>query len=180
MKKTLTFLALLWSVGAAAGAQVVPEATGPGLPIAGKLQFDLRYSESAGIGGYEDGQQRSFASGDASYANTSERLPFTMQYGGGYGWTLAGPSEAGGVFQHLSLSQGFVGRKWNLTASDNVSYSFETPTTGFSGVPGSGEPIGVAGSTTPTDQTILALNTRTLDNFTTVGAGHRLDYATTA
>jgi hypothetical protein len=178
MKKTLTFLALLWSVGAAAGAQVVPEATGPGLPIAGKLQFDLRYSESAGIGGYEDGQQRSFASGDASYANTSERLPFTMQYGGGYGWTLAGPSEAGGVFQHLSLSQGFVGRKWNLTASDNVSYSFETPTTGFSGVPGSGEPIGVAGSTTPTDQTILALNTRTLDNFTTVGAGHRLDYAT--
>ncbi len=178
MKKAFTFLALFLAVCAAAGAQVVPEATGPGLPIAGKLRFDLRYSETSGIGGYEDGQQRSFASGDAGYANNSERLPFSMQYGGGYAWTWAGPSQAGGVFQHLSLSQGIVGRSWNLTASDNVNYTFETPTTGFSGVPGTGEPIGVSGSTTPPDQTILALNTRTLDNFTTVGAGHRLNYAT--
>ena len=178
MKKAFTFLALFWAVCAAADAQVVPEATGPGLPIAGKLHYDLRYSETAGIGGYQDGQQRSFASGDASYANNSERLPFSMQYGGGYGWAWAGPSEAGGVFQHLSLSQGIVGRSWNLTVSDNVDYTFETPTTGFSGVPGTGDPIGGSGSTTPPDQTILALNARTLDNFTTVSAGHRLNFAT--
>jgi hypothetical protein len=177
MKTTLISL-LLAAACAAAGAQVVPEATGPGLPVSGKLHYDLRYSQTAEFGAYLDGQQRSFASGDAGYANTSERLPFTMQYGGGYAWTWAGPSEAGDVFQHLSLTQGIVGRSWNLTASDSVSYTFETPTTGFSGVPGSGEPVGEPGSTTPTDQTVLALNIRTLDNFTTIGAGHRLDYAT--
>jgi len=178
MKATLTVLAFLFTVCAAGFAQVVPEATGPGLPVSGKLHFDLRYSETAAFGGYQDGQQRIFASGDAGYTNDSERLPFTMQYGGGYGWSFAGPPEAGGVFQHLSLSQGIVGRSWNLTASDNVSYTFETPTTGFSGVPGSGEPIGGSGSAIPPDQTVLNLNTRTLDNFTTLAAGHRLDFAT--
>lgn len=178
MKKTLKILAFLFAVCAAADAQVVPEATGPGLPVSGKLQYDLRYSETAEFGGSLDAQQRSYASGDASYANDSKRLPFSMQYGGGYAWTWAGPPEAGGVFQHLSLTQGIVGRSWNLTASDNFIYTFETPTTGFSGVPGTGEPIGVSGSTTPPDQTVLALNSRTLDNFTTIGAGHRLNYAT--
>jgi hypothetical protein len=171
-------MAFLFTVCAAGIAQVVPEATGPGVPVSGKLHFDLRYSETAAFGGFQDGQQRIFASGDAGYANDSERLPFTMQYGGGYSWTFAGPSETGGVFQRLSLSQGFVGRSWNLTAGDNVSYTFETPTTGFSGVPGSGEPIGGSGSTTPPDQTVLTLNTRMLDNFTTLAAGHRLDFAT--
>jgi hypothetical protein len=178
MKTTLTFLAFLLTVCTVAEAQVVPEATGPGLPVHGNLRYDLRYSETSEIGGSLDGQQRSFASGDASYANDSERLPFSMQYGGGYAWTWAGPPEAGGVYQHLSLTQGIVGRSWNLRASDNVGYTFETPTTGFSGVPGSGEPIGVSGSTTPPDQTVLVLNTRTLDNFTTLAAGHRFDYAT--
>jgi hypothetical protein len=178
MKTTFTFLALLFAVCAAAGAQVVPEATGPGLPVSGTLHFDMRYSETAAFGGYLDGQQRSYLSGDAGYANTSERLPFTMQYGGGYGWTIAGPSEAGNLYQHLSLTQGIVGRSWNLTASDNVNYAFETPTTGFSGVAGSGEPIGGSGQTTPTDQAVLALNARTVDNFTTIEAGHRINFAT--
>jgi hypothetical protein len=111
------------------------------------------------------------ASGDASYANISKRLPFVMQYGGGYNWTLSGPSTVGNVFQHLSLSQGMAWRKWNFTASDNVSYTFATPTTGFSGVPGTGEPIGGTGSTTPSDQSIFTLNTRTLDNITTLAFG---------
>jgi hypothetical protein len=179
MKTKLKFLAFLIAVSAAAGAQVVPEATGPGLPVAGKLNYDLRYSESDEFGGSLGGQQRAFLDGDAGYANESKRLPFSMRYGGGYGWTFAGPPEAGSIFQHLSLSQGFVGRSWNLMASDSVGYSFETPTVGFSGVAGSGEPIGVTGSATPTDQTVLALNTRTLDNSTTVMAGDRLDHATT-
>ena len=179
MKTNLTFLAFFIAASAAAGAQAVPEATGPGLPVAGKLDYDVRYSEASEIGGSLGGQQRAFLDGDAGYANDSKRLPFSMRYGGGYGWTFAGPPEAGGVFQHLSLTQGFEKRSWNLMASDSVMYSFETPTTGFSGVAGSGEPIGGSGSTTPTDQTVLALNTRTFDNFTTVMAGDRLDHATT-
>jgi hypothetical protein len=150
-----------------------------GLPVSGTLHYDLRYAETTGFGGSQDGQQMSYATGDASYANTGKRFPFSMQYGGGYGWAWAGPPSAGNVFQHLSLSQGMVGRTWNLMASDNVSYTFETPTTGFSGVPGIGEPIGGTGTPTPPDQTILTVNTRSIDNMTTLGFGHRLDSATT-
>jgi hypothetical protein len=178
MKPSSTLLAILLTVSAATRAQVVPPTTGPaGLSVSGILRYDLRYSQTAQVGGSQGGQQWSYASGDASYANASQRLPFSMQYGGGYGLNWAGSSSTGNIFQHLSLSQGIAGRAWNLTASDNVSYSFETPTTGFSGVPGTGEPIGGSGSTTPPDQTILALNTRTLDNFATIGFTDRLNYA---
>lgn len=178
MKPSLAILAILSIAGAAARAQVVPDVDRPKpLPVSGTLHYDLRYSQTAQIGDGQGSQQMSIASGDASYANVGKRLPFSMQYGGGYGWVWAGRPSAGNVFQHLSLSQGFIGRAWSLTASDNVSYSFETPTTGFSGVPGSGDPIGGSGSNTTSDQTILALNTRTLDNSTTIGFTQRLNYA---
>jgi hypothetical protein len=191
MKPGQTLLAILFIASGAARAQVIPAAPGSapaigaaaagpsGLPVAGTLHFSLNYSESTGFGNGQNGQQWSTTTGDASYANTNQRLPFTMQYGGGYSWAWNGPPSAGGVFQHLSFSQGIVWRTWNLTASENVSYSFETPTTGFSGVPGSGEPIGGPGSTPLPGQTVLTQNTRSLDNFTTIAIGHRLNYATT-
>lgn len=180
MKPSLTLMAILFMASSVPWAQVVPAATEPtGLPVSGTLHYDLRYSQIAQFGGGLDGQQRSIFSGDSSYANISKRLPFVMQYGGGYNWTLSGPSTAGNAFQHLSLSQGVVWRKCNFTASDNVSYTFATPTTGFSGVPGTGEPIGGTGSTTPSDQSILALNNRTLDNITTLAFKVNLNYAMT-
>ena len=178
MKTTRKLPVFLFAICAAAGAQVVPEATGPGLPVSGTLHFDARYAQTFQFGDEAGNQDQSIVSGDASYANTSKRLPFGLQYGGGYSWALEGGSSQGGVFQHLSVTQGIVGRAWNLNASDNVSYTFETPTTGFSGVAGSGEPVGEPGSPIPPDQTILALNTRTLDNATMVEAGRRLNYAT--
>jgi len=177
---------LLLTVSAASRAQLAPATPGPasidesfGLPVSGTLHYDLRSAQTAQFGGYQGGQRLIYTTGDASYANTGKRLPFSMQYGGGYGWAWAGPPLVGNVFQRLSLSQGMVGRMWNLMASDNVSYTFETPTTGFSGVPGTGEPIGGPGTTTPPDQTILTFNTRLFDNFTKIGFGHSLDSATT-
>jgi len=178
MKTTCILPVFLFALCAAAGAQVVPEATGPGLPVSGTLHFDARYAQTFQFDDEAGNQDQSIVSGDASYANTSKRLPFGLQYGGGYSWALDGGSSRGGVFQHLSVTQGIVGRAWNLNASDNVMYTFETPTTGFSGVAGSGEPVGEPGSPTPPDQTILALNTRTLDNAATVEVGRRLNYAT--
>jgi hypothetical protein len=186
MKPSHTLLAILIAASAASRAQVVPAAIVPastgetfGLPVSGALHYSVRYSQTAEFGGPQDGQQMSYISGDSSYANSGKRLPFSMQYGGGYGRVWAGPPSAGNVFQHLSLSQGIVGRSWNLSASDNVSYSFQTPTTGFSGVPGIGEPIGGPGTPTTPDQTVLTVNTRSVDNFTTLGFGHKLDSATT-
>jgi hypothetical protein len=172
-------MAILFTFIAVTRAQVAPAAKGPaGLPVSGTLRYDLHYAETAQFGSSQDGQQMSIVSGDASYANISKRLPFSMQYGGGYGYAWAGTPSAGNVFQHLSLSQGMAGRKWNLMASDNVSYTFETPTTGFSGVPGTGEPIGGLGTTTLPVQTILTVNTRTINNMATLGYGHRLDSTT--
>jgi hypothetical protein len=195
MKSGYTLMAILFIAIGAARAQVVPANAGPaatnpaatspaatspaGLPVGGTLHYGLNYAQTTQFGNSQEGQQWSIISGDAGYANTGRRLPFSMQYGGGFAWAWNGPPSAGNVFQHLSLSQGIVWRAWNLSASDNVSYSFQTPTTGFSGVPGTGEPIGEPGSTPLPDQTVLTTNTRSLDNFTTIGIGHRLDYATT-
>jgi hypothetical protein len=178
MNSTLGVMAVLLLAGAVAHAQVAPAATRPALPVNGNLHYDLRYSETAQFGGSQGDQQWSMISGDASYGNTGKRYPFTLQYGGGYGLPWAGQSSTGNIFQHLSVSQGFVGRAWNLSAGDNIGYSFETPTVGFSGVPGSGGAIGGLGSTSSSDQSILALNTRTLDNTATFSAGRRLDHAT--
>jgi hypothetical protein len=182
IKSILLLVAILLAASAASRAQVVPAATRSasltdslGSPVNGSLHFDMRYSQTAQISGSQGDQQSSNVSGDASYANISERFPFSMQYGGGYGRNWV--NSTGNVYQHLSLSQGVTGRTWNLSASDSTSYSFETPTTGFSGVAGSGEPIGGSGSTSLSDQSILAFNTRTIDNFVTIGFVKRLTSA---
>ena len=76
------------------------------------------------------------------------------------------------------LSQGIVGRKWNIQVSDNVSYLKQAPTTGFSGVPGTGEPVGESNPSPPSSQTILTLNTRTVNNIVSGEFEHSLNYAT--
>jgi hypothetical protein len=180
-------MVLLFIVSAASRAQIAPAAKGPtglpglpGLPVSGTLRYNLRYSQTAQFYGGSGGDtQNSILSGDASYANTSKRLPFGLQYGGGFSWALSGPPSAGNVFQHLSVSQGMIWRKCNFTANDNISYTFETPTLGFSGVPGTGEPIAGSGTITTPEQTILTLNARSLDNVTTLAFTDKLSYATT-
>ena len=146
--------------------------------MGGTLHYDLRYSETTQFGNGQDGEQWSTTSGDASYANTNQRLPFSMQYGGGYAKAWNGPPSAGNVFQHLSLSQGKVWRAWNLTASDNVSYTFETPTTGFSGVPGYGgtdRRAGLDPLARPDGTDAEYPHSGQLYDLT---IGHRLDFAT--
>jgi len=109
MKTTFKLLAFLFTVSAAVAAQVVPEATsGRGLPIRGTLHYDLRYSQSADFGSALGTSQTASVSGDVDYSNGKARLPFSLNYGGGYGWTLTGPSYATGFFQHVALSQGLI------------------------------------------------------------------------
>src|ERR1035438_5965488 len=95
------------------GAQVVPEATGrSGLPVSGSMHYTVRYGQSAEFGGGLGNWQTANVSGDLDYANGKTRRPFSMTYGGGYTWTISGPTYTTGLFQHLLLSQGFVYRKW--------------------------------------------------------------------
>jgi hypothetical protein len=162
MKTITTFFAILFTLSVSVHAQVEPAATGPlKVQIASNLEYSLRYSQNAQFG-YGESDWQTNASGSLNYANGKARYPFILDYAGGYTWTLAGPPYSTGVFQHLLVSQEAFWHKWTAALSDEVSYLPEAPTTGFSGIPGTGEPIGGAGP--PSTQTILTLNTHTLNN----------------
>ena len=182
MKTSLEFIVFFVVVCTAAAAQVVPAATGPinSLPNTGNLHYALRYSQAAQFNTAASTQQASTASGSAEYANRSERVPFSLDYAGGYTWTLAGPAYGTGFFQRLLLSQGINWHKWRAQASDEVSYLPQAPITGFSGIPGIGEPIGTPNPGPPSSQSILTLNTPTVENFVNGELEHSFDYATTA
>jgi hypothetical protein len=177
MKKTLQ---ILLAAAAAAQAQVAPAATvGPAY-----LRYSLRYSENAVFySAGEADQQRGIASGTLEYMNGGERLPLTFSYTGGYIFIFSGSPNGAGYFQNFLVSQGFIGRAWNIIFSDNISYLPESATVGASGVPGAGEPIGGSGSSPQSSQSVLTLSTpylgntargevtRTLNSSTNLSAG---------
>ena len=165
MKTICKLLAMLFMTCSAAHPQVVPAATSPGgLPVTGSLHFAFRYSQTAEFGSSMGDWQTSAPSASVNYANENQRHPFSLGYSGGYTWTLTGPSYSTGLFQHLLLSQGFEWRKWNVKISDDVSYRPQAPTTGFSGIPGIGEPIGEPGPNPPSAQSILTINSHVVEN----------------
>ncbi len=182
MKKSLQLAALLMALCPFAAAQVEPAATGgshaPVLPKS--LNYSLRYAQTMEFGQGLGDWQNSAISGSVSYTNGRERFPFSMEYGGGYNWNITGPAYGNGAFHRLQLSQGFTGRLWNFLVSDNVSYSPEAPTLGFTGIPGIGEPVG-APTPSPTppvvNSSILTLNTHVVDNTVNGSLEHRLNYA---
>jgi hypothetical protein len=171
--KAILALCLLLATSEITLGQVAPSAS------AGKAELDysFRYSEIANFGDVLGDWHTITPSGSLSYLNGRTKFPFHLEYAGGYTFTISGPPYSSGAFQHLFLSQDLHYRKWTFTASDDVSYRPQSPTTGFSGIPGIGEPIG-SGNTSPPNQTILTLNTHVLENF---GAGrleHSLNYRT--
>jgi hypothetical protein len=174
----LKFVLVLMAPCAAAFAQAVPSATGPGgLHLGNKLNYSFRYAQTAEFGSTLGNWQTSSLSASADYANGKERLPFTLNYSGGYTWTLAGPSYATGLFQHLLLSQGIDWRKWHVILSDDASYRPQSPTTGFSGIPGIGEPIGGPVPSPPSSQSILTVSTHAVNNLAHGEIEHKLNYA---
>jgi hypothetical protein len=122
--------------------------------------------------------QSASASGSLNYLNGSERHPFTIEYGGGYTWTISGPSYGAGQSQRIFLSQGINWRKWKFTLGDDASYLPQAPTTGFLGIPGLGEPIGVTNPTPTSSQSILNLNTHAVENNANGSLEYDLNSAT--
>jgi len=173
MKTTLKLVVLLCAVCAAAEAQVAPAAA----VGAAYLNYSFHYAQTAEIGGELGDWQMSNFSGDISFANGSGRLPLVLEYGGGYSWTIAGPSYGSGLFQHFNITQGLNWHKWNLQAGDDVTYRQMAPVGGFLGVPGTGEPIGGAGTNPPTTETVLTLHTPMVTNVVSGQAQHILNYA---
>jgi hypothetical protein len=146
---------------------------------AAHLYYNLNYAQTAEFGGSLGDWQMLSPSASVDYANGNNRLPFDLKYTGGYTETLSGPTYETGLFQRLLLSQGIVWRKWRITVTDDVSYRPQSPTTGFSGIPGVGEPIGVASPTPPSNQTILTLRAQVVDNAVHGEVEDNLNFATT-
>ena len=161
MKSYFTLGLLLFAACPLARSQAAPAATAG----SADLRYALRYSENAEFGETLEAWHTIDASGSLDYSSGRARAPFTLDYTGGYSSTISGPSYSTGAFQRLTLSQGFGWRKTFLTLSDDVGYRPQAPITGFSGIPGTGEPIG-GGSNSPSSQLIFTLNTNTLDNTT--------------
>jgi hypothetical protein len=176
MKRSAVLLGFLFAVSLAAIAQVEPAANGPARRT-GTFNYSLHDTESTWWSGGLGNSQSNTASGNLSYINGKSHRPFTLNYSGGYSWTFSGSSYGSGYFQNLGLSQGFMGRKWRLTVSDNLSYRPQAPTFGFSGVPGTGEPITGSGSTGSPTETVLTEDTHTINNGTRVSFGMPLSFA---
>lgn len=156
--KSYFALSLLFVACSFAQSQVAPAATAG---IA-DLKYALRYSETEEFSDALGTVHAIDTSGSLDYANGRTRRPFHLEYSGGYLSTISGASY-GGAYHHLQTSQGFEWRKSFLDFSDDVSYRRQAPITGFSGIPGTGEPI-AGGTNPPSDQLILTLNTPVLNN----------------
>jgi hypothetical protein len=157
MKTLLTSMAALFVACPGLNAQVAPAATGA--PT--NFGYSFRYAQNAQFGGARGNWQTATPSGEVDFTSGNARAPFNLNYAGGYTWTLTGPSYSQGFFQRLSLRQEITGRKWNALLGDDVSYRPQAPITGFSGIPGTGEPIGTP---YPSSQSILNLGTHAVNN----------------
>jgi hypothetical protein len=171
MKTTLILSAFLFTVAATSHAQVAPEATAG----TASLGYSLNYAQTATINSSYGNQQRSTASGILDYANGGVRLPFQVTLAGGIGWTEAGTSYGNGFYENLAISQGMIWRKTRVEVGDSLSYLPLSPITGFSGVPGTGEPIGGSGQPPTTNQSIITVATRSIANGVNGAVNQRLD-----
>jgi len=182
MKPSHVIMAILLSISASTRAQVAPAATGPaspggppGLPVNGTLHYSLNYTQTAQFyGGTQGDRQTSGVNGEVAFITTKAH-PFALTYSGGDMWTISGAGGGSGVYQHLLASQGFVLHTWLFNLNDNVSYTPQAPTTGFSGIPGVGSLPGEPGAPT---EPILTLNTRSVNNQTGASCTHSLGHAT--
>jgi len=182
MKTRFAILVILLVASTSTRAQVVPAATGPtGLP-AGTLHYDLRFSQMTQFYGGSQSNSKSqgdttrlVASGEMTYSNSNGSRPFSVTYSGGDMWAISGYKGGSGVFQHMLISQGILGKRWSARVSDNVSYMPQAATTGFSGIPGVGDlptpPSEPGGS-------ILTLNTRSVRNAVNPSFTRRINFAT--
>ncbi|MGA7829836.1 MAG: hypothetical protein WCA21_02625 [Terracidiphilus sp.] len=183
MRFTFMLPAIMILACAASRAQVVPAAAGPaaaggqaGVQASGTLRYALRYTQIAQFyNGPQGNAESSTLSGDASYQNANPVRPFSLTYVGGRMWNNSGGSYGLGYFQHLLVSQGILKRHWSLNLSNDVSLMPEAPITGFAGIPGVSGPPSVPGQ--PSQQ-ILTLNTRSVDNMSTVNFTRSIDHAT--
>ena len=148
-KSWLAVVCVAVGLSTMAEGQAEPSAIAPYSPgrtlstppsIDGSFQYALNASEliQTGYQGSGGTTTSTSLSGDVAYYSKNTARPFSLLYGGGVLLTnRTGQSTA--PFQTLSLSQGLVTGRWVLSLADSVSYLPQAPTTGLSGVAGTGD-----------------------------------------
>lgn len=169
--KTIVTLAMLFAISAIARSQVSPAATAG----AADLRYSVHYSEAAASGGTIGSWHTISPSVSLTYSSGRKRFPFNLELAGGYSATLSGSPYMSGAFQHALIAQGFTHRKWDFRVMEDVAYRPQSPTTGFSGIAGTGEPIG-PGGTPPSSQPILTLKTHALESATDGSLQHTFNH----
>ena len=136
--------------------------------------FQTGYGSNGGV------TESTSLSGSLIYSTKSLRAPSSVIYSGGvqiYNNSGFGTS----VFQSLALTQGYLTRNWTFGISDVVSYLPQSPTTGLSGIPGTGD-IGLnpVTSVDAPAQSILTYGSNRVSNFTTGNVARHLTAHTSA
>ena len=152
MKFRLAVSALLLTMGSISYGQAVPaggtpmspmttNTVGPNLPdLDGIVHYALTASEIAQYGYYGSGvtTYATSLSGDVAYTAKSIVYPTSLTLAAGVSFAnQSGQGTAG--FTSVSISQGYVTRKWVLNISDSFSFLPQSPTTGLSGIAGVGD-----------------------------------------
>lgn len=152
MMKLTPCALLAFAVASASGlpayGQALPADTGTAPPpgigfslpnIGGSFSYAVSVGELISSGFFNDsgvGATTNF-SGDLAYVSKSERHPFSAVYSGGL--LLENSGQPTTYYQSLSFSQVLSTPRWNVVASDSISYLPESPVVGLSGIPGVGD-----------------------------------------
>ena len=152
MKFRLAVSALLLTTGSISYGQAVPaggtpmspmttNTVGPNLPdLDGIVHYALSASEIAQYGYYGSGvtTYSTTLSGDVAYTAKSIVYPTNLTFAGGV--ILANQSSQGTTgYVSAALSQGYITRSWVFNISDSISFLPQSPTTGLSGIAGTGD-----------------------------------------
>jgi len=177
MKASLAMMGMILGINGIAHGQAAPAGTpsgpvfnpGPTLPsIDGSFQYALSASESIQAGYFGSGGvgTNTNLSGRVEYLSPSQVHPLDMYYGAGV--LLSTYQGSNGIYQNFSISQSYIAHGWALGVSDSVSYLPQSPTTGESGIPGTGD-LGLQPTPDPNSpvQSVLTIYGKRLAN--TVG-----------
>ena len=123
-----------------ASANITSSSPSYGIQPGGTLNYSLGLSETV-ITGYNGSGGTANSTnlfGRASLVTSNEAKPTSLIYSGGYVFSEI-PGQPSSTFHNFGLSQVLATKHWNLVLSDLVSYLPSSPTTGISGIAGTGD-----------------------------------------
>ena len=123
-----------------ASANITSSSPSYGIQAGGTLNYSLGLSETVITGYNGNGGTANSTNlfGRASLVTSNETRPTSLIYSGGYIFSEI-PGQPSSTFQNLGLSQVLATKHWNFVLSDLVSYLPSSPTTGISGIAGTGD-----------------------------------------